>query len=91
MWSVPATSFRWSPPPAAVEPARHTEAAVELARLAGFQPAGVLCELMNPDGSMMRGAQIQDYAQRHALPILSVAELATWIAGQNLAAAPLSA
>jgi 3,4-dihydroxy 2-butanone 4-phosphate synthase len=69
----------------------HTEAAVELARLAGFQPAGVLCELMNPDGSMMRGAQIQAYAQQHALPILSVAELAAWVAGQNLAAAPLSA
>ncbi|MDH0342656.1 3,4-dihydroxy-2-butanone-4-phosphate synthase [Chromobacterium haemolyticum] len=69
----------------------HTEAAVELARLAGFQPAGVLCELMNPDGSMMRGPQIADYARRHALPILSVAELAEWISTQNLAASPLSA
>lgn len=57
----------------------HTEASVELARLAGFSPAGVLCELMNPDGTMMRGQQVQDYAARHDLPQLSVAELAEWL------------
>ncbi|QEL57541.1 3,4-dihydroxy-2-butanone-4-phosphate synthase [Chromobacterium paludis] len=57
----------------------HTEASVALARLAGFSPAGVLCELMNPDGSMMRGQQVQDYAERHGLPQLSVAELAEWL------------
>ena len=66
----------------------HTEAAVELARLAGFQPAGVLCELMNPDGSMMCGGQISDYARKHTLPILSVAELAEWLSRQNLSSTP---
>ena len=58
--------------------AGHTEAAVELATLAGYSPAGVLCELMNPDGSMMRGAQLQAYAALHQLPMLTVAELAQW-------------
>jgi 3,4-dihydroxy 2-butanone 4-phosphate synthase len=53
----------------------HTEGSVDLALLAGFQAAAVLCELMNPDGTMMRGAQLQDYAQAHQLPMLSIAEL----------------
>ncbi|AUH52736.1 3,4-dihydroxy-2-butanone-4-phosphate synthase [Chromobacterium sp. ATCC 53434] len=57
----------------------HTEASVELARLAGFSPAGVLCELMNPDGTMMRGAELDAYAERHDLPQLTVAELAEWL------------
>ncbi|OHX14972.1 3,4-dihydroxy-2-butanone-4-phosphate synthase [Chromobacterium sphagni] len=61
----------------------HTEASVELARLAGFSPAGVLCELMNPDGSMMRGAQLDAYAERHGLPQLTVAELADWLQCQQ--------
>ncbi len=58
----------------------HTEAAVELARLTGFSPAGVLCELMNPDGSMMRGAELDAYAAQHDLPQLTVAELAQYLA-----------
>ena len=45
----------------------HTEAAVDLARLAGCAPAGVLCELMNPDGSMARGAEVTAFARRHGL------------------------
>ena len=45
----------------------HTEAAVDLAELAGCDPSGVLCELMNPDGSMARGAQIAAFAARHGL------------------------
>jgi 3,4-dihydroxy 2-butanone 4-phosphate synthase len=45
----------------------HTEAAVDLAQLAGCAPAGVLCELMNPDGSMARGAQVAAFAARHGL------------------------
>ena len=53
----------------------HTEGSVDLARLAGLKPAGVLCELMNPDGSMMRGEQILDYATQHDLVILSIEEL----------------
>lgn len=57
----------------------HTEGAVDLARLAGLQPAGVLCELMNPDGSMARGAQIERYASEHDLITLSIAELADYL------------
>jgi 3,4-dihydroxy 2-butanone 4-phosphate synthase len=45
----------------------HTEAAVDLAELAGCQPAGVLCELMNPDGSMAKGEQVAAFARRHGL------------------------
>jgi len=45
----------------------HTEAAVDLAELAGCQPAGVLCELMNPDGSMARGVEVAAFAARHGL------------------------
>ncbi|HJV05707.1 MAG TPA: 3,4-dihydroxy-2-butanone-4-phosphate synthase [Chromobacteriaceae bacterium] len=56
----------------------HTESSVDLACLAGLSPTGVLCELMNPDGSMMRGQQVADYATRHQLPMLTVAELAQW-------------
>ena len=57
----------------------HTESAVELARLSGFSPTGVLCELMNPDGSMMRGAALDAYAAQHQLPQLTVAELVEWL------------
>ena len=45
----------------------HTEAAVDLAELAGCEPAGVLCELMNPDGSMARGEQVAEFARRNGL------------------------
>jgi 3,4-dihydroxy 2-butanone 4-phosphate synthase len=51
----------------------HTEAAVDLAELAGCAPAGVLCELMNPDGSMARGEQVTAFAQRHGLACTTVA------------------
>jgi 3,4-dihydroxy 2-butanone 4-phosphate synthase len=50
----------------------HTEAAVDLAELAGCEPAGVLCELMNPDGSMARGAEVAAFAQRNGLLCTSV-------------------
>lgn len=53
----------------------HTEGSVDLARLAGLKPAGVLCELMNPDGTMARGQQILDYALQHDLVILTIDEL----------------
>jgi len=45
----------------------HTEAAVDLAELAGCQPAGVLCELMNPDGSMAQGEQVAEFARKNGL------------------------
>jgi 3,4-dihydroxy 2-butanone 4-phosphate synthase len=53
----------------------HTEGSVEIAVLAGMRPAAVLCELMNPDGTMMRGAAIDAYAAQYNLPILTIAEL----------------
>jgi len=53
----------------------HTEGAVDLAALAGFSPASVLCELMNADGTMMRGAQVDRFAAQHHLPMLTIAEL----------------
>lgn len=59
----------------------HTEGWVALAVLAGLRPAAVLCELMNADGSMMRGAQIERFAADRALPVLSVADTAAWRGG----------
>lgn len=58
--------------------AGHTEGSVDLARLAGLQPASVLCELMNPDGTMMRGEQIEQFAEERGFPILTIAELIQW-------------
>lgn len=53
----------------------HTEASVDLVKMAGFHPAAVLCELMNKDGSMMKGEQIERFALAHDLPMLSIEEL----------------
>ena len=54
-----------------------TEAAIDLTRLAGLTPGGVLCEVMNPDGTMARGVQLQAFCQRHELPMVTVEEIAT--------------
>jgi 3,4-dihydroxy 2-butanone 4-phosphate synthase len=53
----------------------HTEGAVDLARLAGLGAAAVLCELMNTDGTMMRGAEVAEFAARHGFPMLTIAEI----------------
>lgn len=55
--------------------AGHTEAAVDLIRLAGLQPAGVICELMNDDGTMQRLPALMTFAAEHDLPIVSIAAL----------------
>jgi 3,4-dihydroxy 2-butanone 4-phosphate synthase / GTP cyclohydrolase II len=55
--------------------AGHTEAAVDLARLAGLQPAGVIIEVMNPDGTMARLTDLITFGQKHALRICSIASL----------------
>ena len=55
--------------------AGHTEAAVDLCRLADLQPVGVLCEVMNPDGTMARRPQLEAFAQAHGLRIGSIADL----------------
>jgi 3,4-dihydroxy 2-butanone 4-phosphate synthase / GTP cyclohydrolase II len=53
----------------------HTEAAVDLVRLAGLPPVGVICELANDDGTIRAGPQIEAFAQEHKLTRISVADL----------------
>lgn len=55
--------------------AGHTEAAVDLARLAGLQPAACLIEILNPDGTMARMPQLQEFAQREGLKIITIRDL----------------
>ena len=57
----------------------HTDGAVELARLAGLQPAAVLCELMNEDGSMKRGAELVAFSREHGYPMLTIEELVSFL------------
>ncbi|MGA9526169.1 MAG: 3,4-dihydroxy-2-butanone-4-phosphate synthase [Myxococcaceae bacterium] len=52
-----------------------TEGSVDLARLAGLSPAGVICEIMNPDGTMSRRPQLVKFAKKHGLTLLSVADI----------------
>lgn len=54
----------------------HTEGAVLLAELAGLKPAAILCELMNADGTMMRGDEIRAYARQAGLVVVAIADLA---------------
>jgi 3,4-dihydroxy 2-butanone 4-phosphate synthase len=56
----------------------HTEGALELCALAGLRPAAVLCELMNADGTMARGAAVWAYAANHGLPVLAIDDLVAW-------------
>jgi len=56
----------------------HTEAAVDLARLAGLRPAGVLCELVNDDGTMMRLPDLRRFAERHGLALITIADLVAY-------------
>lgn len=53
----------------------HTEAAVDLAILAGMNPAGVICEIMNEDGTMARTPQLAEFAKKHGLLMITVADL----------------
>ena len=55
--------------------AGHTEAAVDMARLAGLYPAGVICEIMNDDGTMARLPDLIAFAQRHGIKIATIADL----------------
>ncbi len=55
--------------------AGQTEAAVDLARLAGMMPAGVICEIMNEDGTMARMPQLEVFSREHGIPILTIADL----------------
>jgi 3,4-dihydroxy 2-butanone 4-phosphate synthase / GTP cyclohydrolase II len=53
----------------------HTEASVDLARLAGLKPAGVICEIMNEDGTMARLPELEIFAEKHNLKIVTIADL----------------
>ena len=61
-----------------LERAGQTEAAVDLARLAGLSPAGVICEIMNEDGTMARVPQLRQFALRHKILLITVADLITY-------------
>ena len=56
----------------------HTEAAVDLMRLAGLEPAGVICEILTADGSSARRPQLETFAQRHGLTFITVAQLVAY-------------
>ena len=53
----------------------HTEASVDLARIAGLKPAGVICEIMNEDGTMARLPDLEIFAEKHGLKIVTIADL----------------
>ena len=55
--------------------AGHTEASIDLARMAGFKPASVICEIMNPDGTMARLPQLLDFGKKHGIKISSIERL----------------
>jgi 3,4-dihydroxy 2-butanone 4-phosphate synthase / GTP cyclohydrolase II len=61
----------------------HTEAAVDLATLAGLRPAGVLCELVNDDGTMMRRPQLDEFAAAHDLALITIADLVAYRRGEK--------
>ena len=62
-------------PGGVLERTGQTEAAVDLARLAGLNPAGVICEIMNDDGTMARVSDLERYCERHTLKMITVADL----------------
>lgn len=75
-----------------LERAGHTEGAVDLARLAGFRAAAVLCEVMNPDGTMARGEALINFAKLHQLQMLSIEELIIYrLAQENIIEESVSA
>lgn len=56
----------------------HTEAALDLSRIAGRRPAGVLCEICNDDGSMARLPELQTFVKKHGLVLTSIADLVAY-------------
>ncbi len=65
-------------PGGVLQRAGHTEAAVDLARLAGLEPAGVICEILNPDGTMARLPELLKFAAKHGLKICTIRDLIAW-------------
>ncbi|QPB43408.1 3,4-dihydroxy-2-butanone-4-phosphate synthase [Rodentibacter haemolyticus] len=62
----------------------HTEASVDLARLAGFKPAGVICEITNDDGSMARAPEIIAFAQKFGYVVLTIEDLVEYRLAHNI-------
>ena len=76
IWRGPATCSRCARATGGVlVRAGQTEAAVDLARIAGLYPAGVICEIMNEDGTMARVPQLTKFAKRHGLLMITIADL----------------
>jgi 3,4-dihydroxy 2-butanone 4-phosphate synthase/GTP cyclohydrolase II len=65
-------------PGGVLERAGHTEAVIDICRLAGLTPAGVVCEIVNPDGTMARRPQLKEFGARHGIPIISINELISY-------------
>lgn len=65
----------------------HTEAAIDLCRLAGVEPAAVIAEITHDDGAMMRLPALRDFATRHATPLISIEDLAAHLAARGSEAA----
>jgi 3,4-dihydroxy 2-butanone 4-phosphate synthase/GTP cyclohydrolase II len=61
-----------------LERAGHTEAAVDISRLAGFYPAGVICEILKEDGTMSRVPDLMDFVDKHDLKIITIADLISY-------------
>ncbi len=61
----------------------HTEASIELARLAGCAPAAVICEVLRDDGEMARGSDLQDFAKTHGLKIARIDSLISYLGGNS--------
>src|SRR5262247_3581322 len=61
----------------------HTEAAVDLARLAGLKPAGVICEIMKEDGTMARMPDLEQFSAAHGVPILQISDLVAYREGER--------
>jgi 3,4-dihydroxy 2-butanone 4-phosphate synthase/GTP cyclohydrolase II len=70
--------------------AGHTEGSFDLARICGFSHSGVLCEILNPDGSMCRGAALQGFATKHGLRITSIGAIQEYRALNEISVRPLA-
>ncbi|WP_392565195.1 3,4-dihydroxy-2-butanone-4-phosphate synthase [Utexia brackfieldae] len=62
----------------------HTEATVDLVRMSGFSPAGVLCELTNDDGTMARAPEVVEFAKRHQMPVVTIEDIVAYRQHNNL-------
>lgn len=70
----------------------HTEGAIDLMRLAGFKPAAVICEVMNPDGTMAKGQELKQFAEKYQLTMLAIDDLLAYRrTHENLIAEEVSA